>query len=268
VEIAIRKIDGDIFVVDNNSPDGSVEMIKSEFPRVKLITNGFNAGFAAANNQAIRLSEGRFILLLNPDTVVEADTFSKCIDFMKKKSDAGAIGIRMVNGEGRFLPESKRALPTPVTAFFKSFGFSSLFPNSQFFNRYYMPQIAILETSFTEVISGAYMFMRREVLNKAGLLDEDFFMYGEDIDLSYRLLQTGYRNYYLPEISIIHYKGRSTPVNSYGDIFHFYSAMRIYIRKRAAEKRKGSFLFLMIPAVCFRQGLALANRFFRLTFRR
>lgn len=268
VEIAIRKIDGDIFVVDNNSSDGSVEMIKSEFPRVKLIANGFNAGFAAANNQAIRLSEGRFVLLLNPDTVVETDTFSKCIDFMKKKSDAGAIGIRMVNGEGRFLPESKRALPTPVTAFFKSFGFSFLFPNSQFFNRYYMPQIDTLETAYTEVISGAYMFIRREAMNKAGLLDEDFFMYGEDIDLSYRLMQTGYRNYYLPEICIIHYKGRSTPVDSYGDIFHFYCAMRIYIRKRSAEKRKGSFLFLMIPAIYFRQGLALANRFLRLAFRR
>jgi GT2 family glycosyltransferase len=268
VEIAIRKIDGEIFVVDNNSPDGSVEMIKSEFPRIRLIINRFNAGFAAANNQAIRQSEGRFVLLLNPDTVVGPDTFSNCIDFMKKKSDAGAIGIRMVNGEGRFLPESKRALPTPVTAFFKSFGFSFMFPNSPVINRYYMPQNGTFETSFTEVISGAFMFMRREALNKAGLLDEDFFMYGEDIDLSYRLLQTGYRNYYLPEVSIIHYKGRSTPVNSFRDIIHFYSAMRIYIRKRAAEKRKGSFLYLLIPAVYFRQGLALANRFFRLTFRR
>lgn len=268
VENAIRKIDGEIFVVDNNSPDGSVEMIKSEFPRIRLIINRFNAGFAAANNQAIRQSEGRFVLLLNPDTVVGPDTFSNCIDFMKKKSDAGAIGIRMVNGEGRFLPESKRALPTPVTAFFKSFGFSFIFPNSPVINRYYMPQNGTFETSFTEVISGAFMFMRREALNKAGLLDEDFFMYGEDIDLSYRLLQTGYRNYYLPEVSIIHYKGRSTPVNSFRDIIHFYSAMRIYIRKRAAEKRKGSFLYLLIPAVYFRQGLALANRFFRLTFRR
>lgn len=268
VEIAIRKIDGEIFVVDNNSPDGSVEMIKSEFPRIRLIINRFNAGFAAANNQAIRQSEGRFVLLLNPDTVVGPDTFSNCIDFMKKKSDAGAIGIRMVNGEGRFLPESKRALPTPVTAFFKSFGFSFMFPNSPVINRYYMPQNGTFETSFTEVISGAFMFIRREALNKAGLLDEDFFMYGEDIDLSYRLLQTGYRNYYLPEVSIIHYKGRSTPVNSFRDIIHFYSAMRIYIRKRAAEKRKGSFLYLLIPAVYFRQGLALANRFFRLTFRR
>jgi O-antigen biosynthesis protein len=268
VEIAIRKTDGEIFVVDNNSPDGSVGMIKSEFPGIRLIINGYNAGFAVANNQAIRQSEGRFVLLLNPDTVVEPDTFSKCIDFMKKKPDAGAIGIRMVNGEGKFLPESKRALPTPVTAFFKSFGFSFIFPNSLVINRYYMPEIGTFETSYTEVISGAFMFMRREVLNKAGLLDEDFFMYGEDIDLSYRLLHTGYRNYYMPEISIIHYKGKSTPVNNFMDIIHFYSAMRIYIRKRAAEKRKGSFLFLLMPAVYFRQGLALANRFFRLAFRR
>lgn len=266
VGIAMEKIDCEIFVIDNNSEDGSVEMIKSEFPYVKLIINDVNAGFSAANNQGIKKSVGRFVLLLNPDTIVVKNTFSKCIDFMNGHPNAGAIGIRMINGEGRFLPESKRALPTPVTAFFKSFGFSFLFPECRILNRYYLPQIDSRETSITEVISGAFMFIRRDALNKSGLLDEAFFMYGEDIDLSYRLMQTGYINYYYPEIQIVHFKGRSTARNSFKDIIHFYQAMRIYIRKRAAEGKYRSFLLLIIPAVYLRECLALINRFLRLTF--
>jgi GT2 family glycosyltransferase len=264
----LEKIDSEIFVVDNNSEDGSVEMIKSEFHGVKLIINKVNAGFSVANNQAIKKSAGRFVLLLNPDTIVEKDSFSKCIEFMNKHSDSGALGTRMVNGEGRFLPESKRAFPTTITAFFKTFGFSFLFPKSKFFNRYYLPQIDDQTTSFTEVISGAFMFIRKEALNISGLLDEDFFMYGEDIDLSYRLLQTGYKNYYFPEIRIVHFKGRSTPRNSFDDIIHFYKAMRVYARKRAMEKRHRSFLLLIVPAVYFREGLSLLNRLIRLTLSR
>jgi GT2 family glycosyltransferase len=268
VEIALEKIDCEIFVVDNNSGDGSVEMMKSEFPNVKLLINKVNAGFSAANNQAIKMSDGRFVLLLNPDTIVEENTFSKCIDFMNEHHDAGALGIRMINGEGRFLPESKRAFPTLGTAFFKSSGFSYLFPESQIFNRYYLPQIDNNATSLTEVISGAFMFIRRETLNKSGLLDEDFFMYGEDIDLSYRLLQTGYKNYYFPEIQIVHFKGRSTVRDSFKDILHFYEAMRVYVRKRAKERKYGSFQLIVIPAIYFREGLALMNRLLRLTFSR
>ena len=268
VEIALEKIVSEIFVVDNNSEDGSVEMIKKEFPNVKLIINKINYGFSRANNQAIKISAGRYILLLNPDTIVEKDTFSKCIDFMNNHSDAGAMGIRMINGEGKFLPESKRAIPTLGIAFFKSFGFSFLFPNSRFFNRYYLPQIDSHETSITEVISGAFMFIRREALNKSGLLDEDFFMYGEDVDLSYRLMQTGYNNYYFPEIRIVHFKGRSTPRKGFSDILYFYKAMRIYIKKRALEGTNRTYLPLVIPAICFREGLALINRFFRLIFSR
>jgi GT2 family glycosyltransferase len=205
---------------------------------------------------------------LNPDTIVGADTFSGCLDFMSKHPDAGAIGIRMINGKGSFLPESKRAFPSPLTGLFKSFGFSFLFPKSKFFNNYYLPQIDSRETSLTEVISGAFMFIRREALNKSGLLDEMFFMYGEDIDLSYRLMQTGYRNYYFPDIQIIHFKGRSTDRNSFIDILHFYNAMRIYVRKRAAEGKYRSSLFIVIPAVFFREGLALINRSYRILFSR
>ena len=267
-EIASGKIDCEIFVVDNNSVDGSVEMVKSEFPNVKLLINKTNSGFSAANNQAIKKSVGRFVLLLNPDTIVEKDTFSKCIDFMNNHLDAGAMGVRMVNGEGRFLAESKRALPDPGTAFFKIFGFAFLFPKSQTFNRYYLPHIDSREASLTEVISGAFMFIRREALNKTGFLDEDFFMYGEDIDLSYRLLQTGYNNYYFPQIGIVHFKGKSTARNSYKDILLFYKAMRIYVRKHAIEGKYRSFLPIIISAVYFREAFALINRFLRLTFHR
>jgi len=268
VKKASENIDCEIFVVDNNSTDDSCVMVEQEFPEVVLIKNKVNSGFSAANNQAIRLAKGRFILLLNPDILIEDDTFIKCINFMNNHPDAGAMGVRMINGEGRFLPESKRALPTPETAFFKTFGFSFLFPKSRFFNRYYLSNIDSFETSMTEIISGAFMFLRREALSKTGLLDEEFFMYGEDIDLSYRLLQAGYINYYFPEIQIIHFKGKSTGRDNFTDILHFYKAMRIYIRKRSEEGKFNSWYFLIIPAIYFREGLALLNRFFRITFHR
>jgi O-antigen biosynthesis protein len=264
VERAIEKTEHEIFVVDNNSGDGSAEMIEKEFPCVKLIKNKINYGFSKANNQAIKISCGRFIVLLNPDTLVEKNTFSKCDEFMKSHPEAGAIGIKMINGEGKYLPESKRAFPSLKTAFFKSFGFSILFPKSNYFNRYYLPQININETSLTEVISGAFMFIRHEALSKSGPFDEDFFMYGEDIDLSYRLMQTGYKNYYLPEAQIIHYKGQSTSRSGYSDIRYFYKAMRVYVRKRAVEGKYNSVLPVILLAVCLREGIALTNRFIRL----
>jgi GT2 family glycosyltransferase len=264
--MALEKIDSEILVVDNNSDDGTVEMIEKEFPDVKFIVNKVNCGFSRANNQAIKISTGKYILLLNPDTLVEKNTFSKCIEFMNSHSDAGALGIRMVNGDGKYLPESKRAFPNLKTAFFKSFGISLLFPKSNYFNRYYLPLIDSYETSLTEVISGAFMFMRCEALKISGLLDEDFFMYGEDIDLSYRLMQTGYKNYYFPEITIVHFKGQSTSRKGYLDINYFYKAMRVYVRKRAFEGKDKSFLPLIVPAIYFREGLAIINRFFKLTF--
>lgn len=266
VNKASEDIDCEIFVVDNNSSDGSSEMVKKEFPDVNLIINSKNSGYSAANNQAIIQSNGRFVLLLNPDTLVEDDTFSRCITFMNNHPDSGAVGVRMVDGEGRFLPESKRAMPNLQTAFFKTFGLSFLFPESHFFNRYYLSHIGNFETSKTEIISGAFMFIRREGLNKTGLLDEDFFMYGEDIDLSYRLLQAGYTNYYFPEIRIVHFKGKSTGRDNFTDILHFYRAMRIYVRKRSEEGKFHPWYFFIVPAIFFREGLALINRFFRIIF--
>lgn len=263
---ATETIDSEIFVVDNNSSDGSGEMVEQEFPQVILIKNKVNRGFSCANNQALKQTRGRFILLLNPDTVVNDDTFTRSINFMNDHPDAGAMGVRMINGEGRFLPESKRAIPTPRTAFFKTFGFSFLFPESRMLNRYYLPEIDNFETASAEIISGAFMFMPREAIWKTGLLDEDFFMYGEDIDLSYRLLQAGYKNYYYPEIEIIHYKGRSTSRDNFTDILLFYNAMRIYIRKRSEEGRLKYLKFPIISAIYIREALALANRLLRIIF--
>jgi GT2 family glycosyltransferase len=260
VNAASQNIETEIFVVDNNSDDHSAELVQNEFPSVKLIINKTNTGFAVANNQALRIASGRILLLLNPDTLVEKDTFSKCIDFINCHPDAGSLGVRMVNGDGIYLPESKRAFPGPRTAFFKSFGISYLFPKSPFFSKYYLPQIDSNEISVTEVISGAFMMIRKEALEKSGLLDEDFFMYGEDIDLSYKLLQTGYKNYYFPGTQIIHFKGKSTPSNSNTDILHFYNAMRIYVRKRYSGKKVSLIRIVLLIAISVREGLALASR--------
>jgi len=265
---AAEKIDHEVFVVDNNSSDGSVEMIGNEFPSVKLIPNKINSGFSAANNQAIRQSTGQFVLILNPDTIVESDTFSKCIEFMNNHPDAGAIGINMSDGEGNYLPESKRAFPSLSAAFFKISGWAYLFPKSKLLNRYYLPQVDYNETSPTEVISGAFMFIRRKALDSSGLFDEDFFMYGEDIDLSYRLMQTGFKNYYFPEVKIIHFKGKCTSTDNYKDVINFYNAMRIYVGKRTRDGHYRSFRFIIIIAICFREMIAILNRYLILTFKK
>ena len=198
VYTALEGIDGEVWVVDNNSVDGSLTMLERKFPQAKLIANKENVGFARANNQAIRQSQGEYVLLLNPDTLVEPDTFSKCIDFMDNTPDAGGLGVKMLNGNGEFLPESKRGLPVPSVAFYKIFGLSKLFPKSKKFGAYHLTYLSPDEIHSVDVLSGAFMLMRKSVLDKVGLLDEDYFMYGEDIDLSYRITQGGYKNYYFP----------------------------------------------------------------------
>jgi GT2 family glycosyltransferase len=263
VQEAAGDIDHEILVVDNFSEDGSADMVNDEFPDVKLIRNNVNAGYSVANNQAIRESEGEFILLLNPDTIVEKDAFSKCIGFMIEHEDAGAMGVKMISGKGDFLPESKRALPSPLTAFFKVTGLSSLFPRSVLLNRYYLPDIGIDDVARIEVVAGAYMFIRKNILLKTGLLDEDYFMYGEDIELSYNLLRAGYHNYYFPEVSIIHFKGKSTSLEDYDDLHHFYRAMSIYAGKRYRERFYLSY-FIIIPAITVIKGLAVLVRFLKI----
>ena len=261
VRRAMQGIEGEVFVVDNNSVDGSLKMLASKFPEVKVIANKDNVGFAKANNQAIRISTGEYVLLLNPDTVVEDDTFSKCIAFMDSHPDAGGLGVKMVDGKGQFLPESKRGLPTPMTAFYKIFGLSKLFPHSKRFSKYHLGYLPEDEVNAVDILAGAYMLMRRETLDKCGLLDETFFMYGEDIDLSYRITLAGYKNYYFPETRIIHYKGESTKKTSVNYVLVFYKAMEIFVKKHFAKNRARLFSFFINFAIYFRAFLALMSQF-------
>lgn len=260
VEAAIKGIDAEVFVVDNNSVDGSVEMVREKFHDVKLIANTVNTGFSVANNQAIKVASGEYILLLNPDTVVELDTFSKSVEFMDAHPDAGGLGIKMVDGSGRFLPESKRGLPTPAVAFYKIFGLSALFPKSRIFGQYHLGYLDNEKTHVVDVLAGAYMMLRRETLEKTGLLDETFFMYGEDIDLSYRITKSGYKNYYFPGARIIHYKGESTKKSSINYVFVFYNAMVIFARKHFSQKNARLFSFLIHIAIYLRAGISILHR--------
>jgi GT2 family glycosyltransferase len=260
---ACESIPSEVFVVDNNSVDASVEMVKQKFPSVSLIANNVNTGFSKANNQAILQSKGEYVLLLNPDTVVEEDTFRKIVGFMDAHPDAGALGVKMLDGSGKFLPESKRGLPTPAAAFYKISGLAALFPKSRTFGQYHLGYLNKDKTNEVEILAGAFMLLRRSVIDKIGLLDEDFFMYGEDIDLSYRILKAGYKNYYFPETRIIHYKGESTKKSSVNYVLVFYNAMIIFARKHFSSKNAAVFTFIIRIAIYLRAGAAILNRFFQ-----
>ncbi len=248
VRRALDGIKGEVFVVDNDSSDDSVEVLRRDFPWVHLIANTENIGFARANNIAIRQSQGAYVLLLNPDTVVEADTFRTVLAFMDAHPEAGGAGVMMHNEDGTLAPESRRALPTPWVSCLKMLGFSK---------RYYMSHLPWNAPARIEVISGAFCMLRRQALDRIGLLDEDFFMYGEDIDLSYRLLEDGWQNWYLP-CPIIHYKGRSTRKTDYRYVHIFYQAMLIFFRKHYSHLS----IFYVLPvkmAIYFRAMLALID---------
>ncbi len=261
VRKAMKGMEAEVFVVDNNSVDGSMDMVKEKFPEVKSIINKDNVGFSKANNQAISISRGEYVLLLNPDTLVEDDTFKKVTAFMDKHPDAGGLGVKMIDGKGSFLPESKRGLPTPIVAFYKISGLSKLFPKSKTFGKYHLGYLDKEKTHEVEILSGAFMLMRKSVLDKIGYLDETFFMYGEDIDLSYRIIKGGYKNYYFPETRIIHYKGESTKKSSVNYVVVFYKAMIIFAEKHFSSKNASTLSFLINLAVYFRAILAIINRF-------
>jgi GT2 family glycosyltransferase len=257
---ALKDIPSEVWVVDNNSSDGSVEMVRKKFGSVHLIANSVNLGFSSANNQAIRKANGKYVLLLNPDTIVPEDCFQNCLRFMEKNPDAGALGARMYDGSGTYLPESKRGLPTPWVSFCKAFGLSRLFPNSPVFGKYHLSYLDENEVHEVDVLSGAFMFIRKEALDKAGLLDEDFFMYGEDVDLSYRIQQAGFTNYYFPEATIIHFKGESTKRGSISFVKHFYKAMLLFSRKHFSDKP--AFTIFIYFGIAVRAILALLKRAF------
>ncbi|MCF8302521.1 MAG: glycosyltransferase family 2 protein [Bacteroidales bacterium] len=263
VRKAGKNVSTEVIVVDNNSVDGSVKMMENKFPEVRLIANKENLGFSRANNQGIKVSKGEYVLLLNPDTIVEEDTFSKVVQFMDEHPDAGGLGVKMVDGKGRFLPESKRGLPTPDVAFYKIFGLSKLFPKSKTFGKYHLGFLDKDETNEVEILAGAFMLLRKSVLEEIGVLDENFFMYGEDIDLSYRIIQAGYKNYYYPGTRIIHYKGESTKKSSVNYVITFYNAMIIFARKHFSRKNARLFTYFINVAVYLRAFVAILHRFLR-----
>ncbi len=260
---AAKNTDTEIFVVDNHSVDGSCAMVKEKFPNVVLIENQENFGFSKANNQAIIKSKGEYVLLLNPDTVVEEDTFKKVVEFMDSHPEAGGLGVKMIDGKGNFLPESKRGLPTPAVAFYKIFGLSKLFPKSKTFSKYHLGFLSKDENHEIEILSGAFMLMRKAALEKTGLLDERFFMYGEDVDLSYRLILAGYKNYYFSKTTIIHYKGESTKKGSINYVRMFYKAMAIFASKHFSKGNANIFSLLISVAIWFRAFIALGTQFFK-----
>lgn len=230
VQEAINGLQAEVFVIDNNSGDDSIEHSKRLFPWVKFVENKKNVGFARANNQGIVAAQGEFTLILNPDTVITRDSVHKPIEWMREHPDCGAVGVRMVDGNGVFLPESKRAFPTPWASFCKIFGLSKLFPYSPVFAKYHLRYLSDREPHQVDILSGAFMLCRTLLLQQVGGFDEDFFMYGEDIDLSYRLVKAGKHNWYLP-VEIIHYKGESTKKDSMRYVRVFYEAMLIFYRK-------------------------------------
>lgn len=237
VQRAITKLDAEIWVVDNASTDGTPIYIRPRFPNIHFIENTENKGFSRANNIAIKKCTGEYILLLNPDTIVGEDTISGCIRFMDKNNEAGATGVKMIGADGSFAYESRRGLPTPFTSFCKMTGLGSLFPNSPKYGKYYMRYLDKEQTNQIEVVSGAFCLLRHSALKQTGLLDEDFFMYGEDIDLSYRMLQCGFKNYYQP-LPILHYKGESTHKSSFKYVNVFYKAMLIFFNKHYRKNNK------------------------------
>lgn len=238
----------EIYVVDNDSHDDTLEVLPPKYPCVKFIANENNLGFARANNIAIRQSSSDYVLLLNPDTTVSENTLHDAVDFMDTHPEAGAVGVRMHNEDGTIAPESRRAIPTPWVSALKMLGFT---------RRYYMSHLPWDQPCRIEVVSGAFCLLRRQALDQVGLLDEDFFMYGEDIDLSYRLIKGGWQNWYLP-LDIIHFKGKSTRKSDYRYVHVFYQAMLIFFRKHYSHLG----FFYTIPvkaAIYFRAFIALVD---------
>ncbi|MFY7964075.1 MAG: glycosyltransferase [Chitinophagaceae bacterium] len=257
VQKAVIGIDAEILVVDNASNDASISYLQPMFPRFKFIASKTNDGFAKANNQALEKCSGDYIVFLNPDTIVPEDCFKNCIKFFKNHPDCGALGVQMIDGGGHFLPESKRAFPSLVPAFFKLTGMSILFPKSKIFNKYALGNLPQNENFEVDVLAGAFMMLSKEVAKKTKGFDETFFMYGEDIDLSYRVQKEGFKNYYFGEQTIIHFKGESTKRGSLNYVRMFYNAMSIFVGKHYSGSKVTIFKTIINVAIWFRALISL-----------
>ena len=256
VRAAARSIDTEMIVVDNHSSDGSEAYLKARFPELIYLSNSENVGFARACNQGLARARGRYILFLNPDTLLAEDSLERCLSFFNAHPEAGALGVRMIDGTGSFLKESKRSFPSPLTALYKLFGLSLLFPHSRMFGRYHLGHLSEHSNHEVDVLAGAFMLIPRPVLDSVGSFDEAFFMYGEDVDLSYRIQKAGHKNYYLADTTIIHFKGESTKRGSLNYVRLFYSAMNIFVRKHYGGARATLFRVSIQAAIWLRAALA------------
>ncbi len=250
----------EVWVVDNDSVDDSVAMVRRDFPEVHVIENHDNVGFAKANNMALAQSKGSIMLLLNPDTVVERDTFVRCVDFMTAHPDCGGLCVKMIDGKGNYLRESKRGFPSPAASFYKIVGLTHLFPHSRRFAAYYMGHLDEDEINEIEIMPGAFMMFRREVYAQIGGLDESYFMYGEDIDFSWRIHLARWKNYYMPTTRIIHYKGESTRKGSMNYVYTFYNAMAIFVNRYFTGRNARIFNMLLHLAIWLRAAMAWLRR--------
>jgi GT2 family glycosyltransferase len=261
VQNAMLAIKGEIIIVDNNSIDGSKEQMPSKFPGIKFIFNYENLGFAKACNQGFKISSGDHILFLNPDTVLSETCLTDCISFLNTHADAGAVGVRMLDDKGKFLKESKRGLPSPSSSFYKLFGLTAIFPESKIIAKYYQGHLPENENNPVEVLSGAFMMIKRSVFEKVNGFDERFFMYGEDIDLSLRISQLGYKNYYFGKVTITHLKGGSTTYNK-NYVQDFYGAMNLFVKKHYNGK-SGLYRLFLHAGIGVRKMLAIIALPFR-----
>jgi GT2 family glycosyltransferase len=253
----------EIIVVDNQSTDGSLDYLQPKFPGVKFIANEINMGFSKACNKGLEHAQGEYVLFLNPDTIVAEDCFEKCISFFETHSDCGAIGVKMVDGSGNFLKESKRSFPSPLTSLYKLFGLSVLFPKSKIFSRYHLGHLDKDKNHEVDVLAGAFMLIRKKVLDDVGSFDETFFMYGEDVDLSYRIQKAAYKNYYFTGTTIIHFKGESTRRGSLNYVRMFYKAMSIFVHKHYGGTKAGIFNTSIHLAIWTRAAITAAGKFLR-----
>jgi GT2 family glycosyltransferase len=257
VQAALQNLSAEVIVVDNASTDGSNAYLPPLFPWVKWIANAQNTGFGVANNQAVAIAQGEYVLFLNPDTLLPEDCLERCLSFLQAHPQAGALGIRMLDGSGQYLPESKRGFPAPLTSLFKLSGLAGTFPHSKLFARYYMGHLSERENHPVEVLAGAFMLVRRQVLQQTGAFDERFFMYGEDIDLSYRIRQAGWQNWYFAESNIIHFKGESTKKGSLNYVRMFYQAMSLFVQKHYSSGGALLYRWLIEAAIWGRAGVSV-----------
>lgn len=260
VRRAVAGLEAEIIIVDNASSDGSVAYLQPLFPEVIFFAEKDNLGFSKACNLGLQHARGSYVLFLNPDVLLAEDSLHICLHFAQNKSAVGGIGVRMIDGAGVFLKESKRGFPGLRTSFFKMAGLHLLFPRSQFFSSYYLGHLPEHRTSEVDVLAGAFMLIPRKVLDQVGAFDEAFFMYGEDIDLSYRMQQAGFRNYYVADTTIIHFKGESTAKESLQYVRHFYTAMAIFFRKHYGGKSAGLLHILVRSAIGIRAAVAAVGR--------